>query len=674
MKKLISITTCLALFFATQAQTVIGTTTYSVQTNNAPKGRVHVYDGGLISGQWIGSTATDGIYGDRGTFYNHFDGVSWGAWPTSRIEGIKTGFGTFVHSGDNEVSFAHDGFTPSHIRVYGNAAVGGGTWSELPGSNQVIGLWPVAYCEEGTETIYVVSADANPPTALNFSRSEDGGNSWTVLNQTVPYLTAVEGIPGLNTGLLQAAETSQIVAHGNDVYILFCMVNSDMVLLHSNDYGNPGSWDNSVIMDFPLDAYTGLTQTDVNGDFVTDTIETTDGYTNMIITDDGTVHVFAGYARIYNDGVGSYWAYNYTNSQKMWYWQSGMDAAETIDLTLDWDNTDGLNDPIAGIGVYRFHYRYACMVSSPVAAIDESTNHLYVLYTMPIEYTDNYGDPLNASAQSRRDIFGIFSADGGATWSAPVNMTNTAEDGMENFFVFADPKISGGKMHTVWQRDNEPGTAITDGDPIDVNDIVYNGWDIAEDFGDVAAPDVCYPVAPEGLYADDITSSSATMHWDAVPNADQYVVAFWNAADIATVGKKRPNTNEYAIGEGKLEPETTYGFRVRTVCYDEGEKSPYSATAYFTTGPLRAGAYPTSVLVYPNPAHSVFTVQLNGYIGNTADVRVVDALGQTVYAEVMDVQELHLQLTLDIPNMLPGLYTLIVRSGDEQNTTRVVMQ
>lgn len=65
---------------------------------------------------------------------------------------------------------------------------------------------------------------------------------------------------------------------------------------------------------------------------------------------------------------------------------------------------------------------------------------------------------------------------------------------------------------------------------------MYNGYS-AEDFG--VTPMTCnYVTGPGGLYADAITSTSAVMHWDAVDMAEQYIVAFWMADDLATVGKK----------------------------------------------------------------------------------------------------------------------------------------
>ena len=63
----------------------------------------------------------------------------------------------------------------------------------------------------------------------------DGGNSWTVLNAPLPFLNAAEGIR-------LAANSTQIAVFGNDVYVLYGMHASDLVLLHSPMKGNPGTW------------------------------------------------------------------------------------------------------------------------------------------------------------------------------------------------------------------------------------------------------------------------------------------------------------------------------------------------------------------------------------------------------------------------------------------------
>lgn len=471
MRKFLLLFAFLLSITALFSQTTIGTTTYDVQTNNGAKHRIKVYDDGTISAIWTGSTVMDGLYNDRGTFYQHYDGAAWMADPTTRLEGSRTGFSELLKVEDHEVAIAHDAAT-SKMQLYANDAIGSTSWSELSGSDQIRGIWAFTYCPEGTDDIYVVNADTQIVTGLNFSRSDDGGNTWTVLNYYLPFLTAADGFPALSN----AAESYQIAVHGSDVYVLFGLVNSDLVLLHSDDYGNEGTWESNPIIDFPFDNYTGTVQSDIDGDGVTDTINTTDQYHNMIIEDDGTVHVFSPLERIYSDfGAFGYIVNNKTSG--IWHWKTGMAAAEIINTELDIVNDDCANDPYAGIGAAVFNYRTASVASNPAAAWDPITGRLYCLFTMKIEYTDIFDDPLNPSATSFRDIFGMISDDGGATWSPPVNLTNTATSGEENFYLFANDRVVAGQVYAVWQQDDDPGTTVGEGDLAHENNILFNSWD-----------------------------------------------------------------------------------------------------------------------------------------------------------------------------------------------------
>ncbi|MBK8344482.1 MAG: hypothetical protein IPL12_14935 [Bacteroidetes bacterium] len=79
-------------------------------------------------------------------------------------------------------------------------------------------------------------------------RSDDGGDTWSILNYTVPFLTDADGFPIVTNG----AENYQVAAYENHVYVLFGMINSDLVLIHSDDYGADGSWESMPIVDFPM--------------------------------------------------------------------------------------------------------------------------------------------------------------------------------------------------------------------------------------------------------------------------------------------------------------------------------------------------------------------------------------------------------------------------------------
>jgi hypothetical protein len=663
MKQIFLFLICAASITFSNAQgTVIGKTSYDLQTNNSSKNRIIVYPDSQISTLWTGSTdytiAT--TYPDRGMFYNHYDGTDWMPIPTTRIEDVRTGFGELLHVADHEVVISHDGI---NIRIYANSEIGASDWAELSGSEDITGLWPMAYSPKGSDTIYVVNANSITPTAIHFSRSDDGGETWTILNYTLPFLTTAEGIPALSN----AADVYQVVAHGADVYVLFGMINSDLVLLHSDNFGSDGSWESTIIHDFPIDNYTGAGSTDIDGDGIYDTIPTTDGSHDMIIEDGGTVHVFSGYYEIYGDEFAGFWTVNW-RTMGLWHWETGMPSAEKIDVEIDWDNSDGLNDPYAGIGANHAQYRSAGNASMPGSAWDSVTGRIYVVYTMPIEYTDIYGDPLNPAAQSFRDIFGIYTDDGGATWTSPANITNTAESGQENVYVFVYERVVGGNIHGIWQQDDEPGTIITDFDPIDTNYIRYAAWS-EEDFATTVVVDCS---SPDSLFVDEITGSGATLHWGTDSAAAAYRVVIYEVPDSSDLRKFTVFTNMFAIDS--LTPLTTYGFRVRTSCSgDLSDVSDFSDWYFFTTGPGKFGSFETSVALYPNPSTGEFTLQLNGYENTNFKMSLYNASGQLIYNKPLIVSESSHTEFMDLSNVAKGLYHLKLVSTHNTITYPVII-
>ena len=191
--------------------TIIGTTTYDLPTNGAAKNRLRVYDDGRVSAVWTGSFSTNESFSDRGTFYNFYNGTSWGTAPTGRIEPVRTGFPEILTVGSHEVVVTHDA-TLSKIRLYKNGSIGSNVFTELSGSLAINGIWAASFCPTGTNDIYIINPDSNTPTKINFSRSDNGGNSWAVLNSTVPFLDAAHGIEGLSS------DSYQVAVWGNDVY------------------------------------------------------------------------------------------------------------------------------------------------------------------------------------------------------------------------------------------------------------------------------------------------------------------------------------------------------------------------------------------------------------------------------------------------------------------------
>lgn len=446
---------------------VIGTTTFDVQSTAATKKRLQVYNDGSVSAAWIGSESGAASFNDRGTFYNNATAGVWAPLPTDRVEAVKTLGGEIFSLSDHEILISSDGV---NVKVYKNSAIGEQDWIETAGSNDISGSSPVAYNVTGTSYIYVINIAPGATPALQFSGSSDGGESWFVLNSALPYLGNAEGISTI------LADYYKVAGYGLDVFVLYGAPNTDMKILYSGSAGYPGTWSEIPLLDFPIDNYNGGfgQSTDIDADGDADTILTTDGAHELLVTDDGSIYMFSGVTKIFDDDPGTAgWSY-VPQTSGLFFWKIGAAGVSIINTITDWRNEDGTNNPYGGIGINYSAYGADGFTSNPAAAIDPATGTVYVVYTMPVENTDDFDNPANPLAQSRSDLFGIYSTDGGTSWSTPVNLTYSAFNGYEHAYPSVFDRAVDNSVHVMWQRDDQPGVYNdSPADPIHTNEIVY---------------------------------------------------------------------------------------------------------------------------------------------------------------------------------------------------------
>ncbi|MGL5890487.1 MAG: hypothetical protein ACRC3B_11410, partial [Bacteroidia bacterium] len=111
-------------------ETVIGNSTYPLQTNNSVHRQIIAHSDGTVSAMWTYSSGSFFSWPERGTGYNYFNGTSWGAQPTLRLENVRTGFGDIIVIGDGrELTVAHNtGNNSQHFMQ--RAAKGTGAWTD----------------------------------------------------------------------------------------------------------------------------------------------------------------------------------------------------------------------------------------------------------------------------------------------------------------------------------------------------------------------------------------------------------------------------------------------------------------------------------------------------------------------------------------------------------------
>ncbi len=465
---------------------VIGYTQYDLQSNAAIDDRMA---GGAeaVSAAWTMSLELT-PFSDRGTGYNYYDGNTWGEISYERIESVRIGWPSIVHTASGrEVVVSHPGIdTPLHM-AWRDA--GTGAWSEasVPSDLEVGKLWPrmAAGGEDGNSlhVICITTPTGNGGVVHNgqdgsllYYRSQDGGDSWDIIDHSFADLDS-------SNFANFSGDTYAIHARGNTVAFAAFNDFSDSFVMISQDNGE--TWTKQLLVDFPVDLYVadmGLPEgeefaEDYNDDGLFQEYFNTDGAGDVHIDTYGQVHV--SYGSMYYmdadtiDGTTSY--FPGTNGLAYWNESMGADSAQIIGYSFDYDESGTLDfDEIAA-------YYVGCAGFPSIAS--DAAGNLYVTYSAIME---NF----STGAQNYRHQFLVHSMDGGLSWNADEACDLTPDedyDGYEAVFGSIAPDVVNGQLEIIYQRDFEPGLHVRgDEDPADINDIVHLRVP-ADDLGDCAS-------------------------------------------------------------------------------------------------------------------------------------------------------------------------------------------
>lgn len=166
---------------------IIGTSRYDNQCNGSMPNRMYLWPDGTISVTWMQGFLDGSGYSDRGTGYNYFDGTTWQASPTARIENnVRTGWPSLnPWMGNGEIIFAHN--STATLVMNSRPAKGTGTWTQSPAPTAPPGvtalLWPsVVTSGDNHQNIHILAIGQpgyqGMSDALLYFRSTDGGATW----------------------------------------------------------------------------------------------------------------------------------------------------------------------------------------------------------------------------------------------------------------------------------------------------------------------------------------------------------------------------------------------------------------------------------------------------------------------------------------------------------------
>ncbi len=467
-------------------ETVIGNTLYDIQSNRGPARRIVYNSDGTISAAWTFSANQSG-YPDRGTGYNYYNGTSWGAIPTARLEGVKTNMTNIAVSGGNEYTLAHVNATGAGMLM--KRTKGSGSWtpySPVGGTPPSTDVWfrMAAGGANGNTVHAIVNSQGAGTTPvlgqsgpLTYSRSQDGGVTWDIQHVV---------LPGCDSSYYEgfAAENYSIDCSGNIVVIAAADLARDVVYWKSIDNGT--TWTKTIIVAAPIAAYNTAADyapliSDINGDGIGDTIMSNAGDINVTLDNNGMVHATWSKMRCLDNDItaGTSLAVFLTTSGIM-YWNEGMAAPAEVAGLVD-QNSDGQFTLPVGNGTDLPFGRYGNggLTIHPQIGFDNS-NNIFLVYSAVSEITDtiNYNAAL-------RHIFLTFSTNMGNTWSVPEDLIPAAFQGGDGEYqegVWPSiAKRNGAKVHVVYQRDPCPeyfvgNTSVYGPQNTSTNDIIYVAW------------------------------------------------------------------------------------------------------------------------------------------------------------------------------------------------------
>ncbi|MCE2741593.1 MAG: T9SS type A sorting domain-containing protein [Sphingobacteriales bacterium] len=461
----------------------IGETQNDQQTNATIYRRIQLLNDGKISATW--TTSADGApYATRGSGYNHFNGTAWGAVSAGRIESERCGFPNYVYNPttNEEIITAHRVLAGSGIAggiiMSRKTGVGPGTWASsvvLDTTPTIPGVLWVQTAVSGDYLItigsYTDSSSTQPNRVVKggvrtpqvYSRYQFSTNTWLVKNEL---------LPGYDNNRYYAGggDNYSIDANGTNVAIVMGGLTDDLALWKSSDAG--ATWTKTIIDSFPVPAF----------DYkkLVDTSFTNDGSVHVSIDNNGVAHCFWARARVLENNIDDESINFYPGQNGILYWSDNtpIDSARIIAGMPDANNNGDLdlagswNDATARYGNHS-------IATMPYAAIDNNGN-IFLIYSALTE------DDISTDNKNFRDVYLVYSKNGGASWSNIINVTSWLGLNVEQIFASLSKRMDGRLHMTFLQKGSIGRYSETNPGAAGVHDIMYMVMDTADIFGTIA--------------------------------------------------------------------------------------------------------------------------------------------------------------------------------------------
>ncbi len=431
----------------------VGTTFNNQQTNGSVYRRVQVLPNNKVGVTW--TTSSDGSpFLGRGTGYNQFNGSTWikGDTSVSRIESQRTGFPSYAFNSNTneEVVLSHivtpTGFSGGFVMSRKNVTAT--SWNQSTVLDTIASVPGLLWCRTSISNnflhvvaCYTDSAQNQPNrvvrngvrTPVVYSRLNLSTNVWEVKAITLPNYNSLRYYNGSN-------DSYSIDAIGNNVAILIGSAGQDLSLWKSGNNGT--SWARTIIDTIYQAPFIEKST------IIDPAVLVSDNHVHVLLDNNGVSHCFWNQISLLNsdttDGTWNY--FPSASNQELKYWKEGTILSNKLTIatfngdpvnTTNWQQFTNGNDSRYGTSYYT---------AQPSAGIS-SDGKLYCVYSSPTEGENNIGT---------RDIYAVYSTNGGQSWSTPKNLTAALGSGLEQAFPSIARTVNN-KIHLVYSQSGSVG-------------------------------------------------------------------------------------------------------------------------------------------------------------------------------------------------------------------------